>query len=216
MNSNDIEPEQVVHTHWTSRRGSWPRGFDLIPVLTPEYLLPSQWIPVLPPIYSLPLRSDCTKVWNRIYPTRDAPFLGSGRRSLIVLMCEQKSYPVWFSCGRKSNPVLCEHSLRSSNWLIIPFDGLRKSFCFVLFCVFFTASRSSSTVNPDLNTLVAAVTFGKGKCKINVEVVLKLSGILAGNYREAITGKFFERTNVVAQSQFKVWSSKIRLVCWLT
>ena len=82
MNSNDIEPEQVVHTHWTSRRSSWPRGFDLIPVLTPEYLLPSQWIPVLPPIYSLPLRSDCTKVWNRIYPTRDAPFLGSGRRSL--------------------------------------------------------------------------------------------------------------------------------------
>ena len=40
MNSNDIEPEQVVHTHWTSRRSSWPRGFDLIPVLTPEYLLP--------------------------------------------------------------------------------------------------------------------------------------------------------------------------------
>ena len=81
MNSNDIEPEQVVHTHWTSHRSSWPRGFDLIPVLTPEYLLPSQWIPVLPPIYSLPLRSDCTKVWNRIYPTRDAPFLGSGRRN---------------------------------------------------------------------------------------------------------------------------------------
>ena len=68
-------------------------------------------------------------------------------------------------------------------------------FCFVFF---FTASRSSSTVNPDLNTLVAAVTFGKGKRKINVEVVLKLSGILAGNYREGITGKFFERTNVVA------------------
>ena len=82
MNSNDIEPEQVVHTHWTSHRSSWPRGFDLVPVLTPEYLLLSQWIPVLPPIYSLPLRSDCTKVWNRIYPTRDAPFLGSGRRSL--------------------------------------------------------------------------------------------------------------------------------------
>ena len=62
--------------------------------------------------------------------------------------------------------------------------------CFVLF---FTASRSSSTVNPDLNTLVAAVTFGKGKCKINVEFALKLSGILASNYREGISGKFFER-----------------------
>ena len=86
--------------------------------------------------------------------------------------------------------------------MIIPSDGLRKSFCFV--CLFFTASRSSSTVNPDLNTLVAAVTFGKGKCKINVEFVLKLSGLLAGNYREGITGKFFERTNVEAQSQFKV------------
>ena len=100
---------------------------------------------------------------------------------------------------RKSNPVLCEHSLRSSNWLIIPFDGLKRSFCFVLFCVFFfIASRSSSTVNPDLNTLVAAVTFGKGKCKINVAVVLKLSGILASDYREGITGKFFEKTNVEA------------------
>ena len=55
---------------------------------------------------------------------------------IIVLMCEQKSYPVWFSCGRKSNPVLCEHSLRSSNRLISPFDGLRRSFCFVLHCVF--------------------------------------------------------------------------------
>ena len=54
-----------------------------------------------------------------------------------------------------------------------------------MFCVFFfTASRSSSTVNPDLNTLVAAVTFGKGKCKINVEVVLKILESLL-----VITGK---------------------------
>ena len=70
-------------THIEDRAESVDREglVNLIPVLTPEYLLPSQWIPVLPPIYSLPLRSDCTKVWNRIYPTRDAPFLGSGRRS---------------------------------------------------------------------------------------------------------------------------------------
>ena len=31
---------------------------ELIPILTPEYLLPSQRIPVLPPTYSLPLRSE--------------------------------------------------------------------------------------------------------------------------------------------------------------
>ena len=32
---------------------------------------------------------------------------------IMVLMCEQKPHPVWFSCRRKSYPVQCEHNLTS-------------------------------------------------------------------------------------------------------
>ena len=32
------------------------------------------------------------------------------RAKITVLMCEQKSYPVWLSCGRKSHPAWCEQS----------------------------------------------------------------------------------------------------------
>jgi len=42
------------HTHRASCRSGWPRGFgNSIPALTPEYLLPFQWFPVLTPTYSL-------------------------------------------------------------------------------------------------------------------------------------------------------------------
>ena len=34
------------------------------------------------------------------------------RAEITVLMSEQKPYPVWFPCRRKSSPVECEHSLR--------------------------------------------------------------------------------------------------------
>ena len=44
------ELEEVVHILLTLCRSGW--------LLTPEYFLPSQWIPVLAPVYSLPVRSQ--------------------------------------------------------------------------------------------------------------------------------------------------------------
>ena len=46
--------EQIVHTYGTSDRCGWPRGFcELnIPVLSSEYFLPCQLVPVLAPTYS--------------------------------------------------------------------------------------------------------------------------------------------------------------------
>ena len=61
-----------------------------ISVLTPKYLLPSQWIPVLPaPTYSLPLRSlipvhITPKAWHRTYPICTAPISRSARRSFAL------------------------------------------------------------------------------------------------------------------------------------
>ena len=44
------ELEEVVHTLLTLCRSGW--------LLTPEYFLPSQWIPVLASVYSLPVGSQ--------------------------------------------------------------------------------------------------------------------------------------------------------------
>ena len=44
---------------YTSRRSGWLRGLvHLIPVVTSEYLLPSQWVLVLAPTHLLPPRSE--------------------------------------------------------------------------------------------------------------------------------------------------------------
>ena len=61
------------------------------------------------------------------------------RAEISVLICEQKPYPLWFLCWRKSYPVLCKHSLRLSdgrqntpqhleNRPVIP-DGWRHEAC---------------------------------------------------------------------------------------
>ena len=89
VNSNCKEVEQVVHKHPTLCSSVWPRGglVNKISVLTPKYLLPSQWIPVLPaPTYSLPLRSlipvhITPKAWHRTYPICTASISRSARRS---------------------------------------------------------------------------------------------------------------------------------------
>ena len=39
-----------------------------------------------------------------------APLQKSRRKEITLLMCEQKPYPGWFSCRRKSYPVLAERS----------------------------------------------------------------------------------------------------------
>ena len=91
-----------------------------IPVLTAEYLLPSQWIPVLTPTYALPLLSEylftlhssvAQNLREISYVThhfRDrhvaASLRNRNRANITVLMWEQKPNPVSFSCRRKSFP----------------------------------------------------------------------------------------------------------------
>ena len=66
VNSNGTELKQLFHTHRISFRADWPRGFGELN-LSPhsKYFLPlmaptsvSEWIPVLAPIYLLPLGSE--------------------------------------------------------------------------------------------------------------------------------------------------------------
>ena len=46
-------------------------------------------------------------------------------------MCEQKPYPVWFSCRRKTYPVECEHSLKQLLLLREgEYDACEESFYF--------------------------------------------------------------------------------------
>ena len=53
-------------------------------------------------ICDFPFRDRCVAAYLRF----------RNRAEITVLMCEQKPYPVWFPCRRKSYPVECEHSLR--------------------------------------------------------------------------------------------------------
>ena len=134
------------------------RVCELNSSLTPEYLLPSQWIPVLA-IYSLPLgikylftlhqrvARKLSDMWRPCLEIAAAqlPSVTESRRKqlyyvwkyvdtwasrlddqgnpipridinwlivdwLIDWLIEQKPYPVWFSCKRKSYPRQCEHS----------------------------------------------------------------------------------------------------------
>ena len=74
------------------------------------------------------------------------------RAEISVLICEQKPYPLWFLCRRKSNPVLCKHSLRLSdgrqntpqhleNRSVVPNGGVTKHatrivfFFYQIYCV---------------------------------------------------------------------------------
>ena len=78
-----------------------------IPVLTPEYLLSFQWVPLPARTNKRPLPSGylftLPNAWRRTC---------SMCAEITVLMCERKPYHVWFLCWRKSYPVLGERSLR--------------------------------------------------------------------------------------------------------
>ena len=62
------------------------------------------------------------------------------RAEISVLICEQKPYPLWFLCWRKSYSVLCKHNLRQTarrktkypknleNRSVVP-DGWRQQAC---------------------------------------------------------------------------------------
>ena len=96
-----------------------------IPVLTPEYLLPSKWIPVLAPTYSLPSKYLLTlhQSMQRTYPISDAPLLKLALGSFAPLQKSRQKTP--FLCvnrspirngflrRRKGYSVKCEDSLKS-------------------------------------------------------------------------------------------------------
>ena len=52
-------------------------------------------------------RSRCCRVVGS-----KSPYCHRNRAEITVRKREQKPYPVWFSCWRKSCPVECEHSLK--------------------------------------------------------------------------------------------------------
>ena len=104
MNSNGTELEQVIHTHRTSCRSGWPRGFVELNPGSPH----AEYLPVS--IRSSPLLYFFTSATVRI-PVRAKCALGAAslchrnRDEITVLVCEEKPYPVRFSRLRKSHPV---------------------------------------------------------------------------------------------------------------
>ena len=87
-----------MHTHRISCRGGWPRGFDALhcklQVLSLEYLLPSQWVPGLAPIYVFLPRAEQMFTPQQTIVLRDRRGAASLRyrnsAEITVLMCEQK------------------------------------------------------------------------------------------------------------------------------
>ena len=104
MNSNGTELEQVIHTHRTSCRSGWPRGFVELNPGSPH----AEYLPVS--IRSSPLLYLFTSATDRI-PVRAKCALGAAslchrnRAEITVLVCGQKPYPLRFSCLRKSHAV---------------------------------------------------------------------------------------------------------------
>ena len=104
MNSDGTELEQVIHTHRTSCRSGWLRGFVELNPGSPH----AEYLPVS--IRSSPLLYLFTSATDRI-PVRAKCALGAAslchrnRAEVPVLLCEQKPYPIRFSRLRKSHPV---------------------------------------------------------------------------------------------------------------
>ena len=104
----NIELEQFVYTYRTSCAIVDQEGLvKWISVLTPEYLLPSQWISVLAPVHAA-LKCGTEPNWYVTRHFRDRHVAASlryrNRAVITVLICEQKLYPIWFSCRRKNYP----------------------------------------------------------------------------------------------------------------
>ena len=109
------------HTHRTSRRNSWQRGFgELNPSTHSWILLPSQWIVVIALTYSLPPRSEYpftlhqyvaknpSDTWRSTFKIGAASLRNGNRIDITVLMCEQELHPVLFSCLRcQSQNIRC-------------------------------------------------------------------------------------------------------------
>ena len=115
MNSNGTD-WKVVHAHRTSCRSGWPRGFGKLNPSPHSSIFTSVSVDSSP-------RSDLFTSMVQIQvqtapncctePLRYVTLLFRDRRGaaslrykkrakITVVMCEQKPYPVWFSCMRKS------------------------------------------------------------------------------------------------------------------
>ena len=85
-----------------------------IPVLTPKYLLQTQWFLFLIPTYSLPLRIEFLFTIHKVSLLDRRGAASLRHRSCVevtVSVCELKPHPIWFSRRRKSYLVYGEHSL---------------------------------------------------------------------------------------------------------
>ena len=103
----------------------WPRAYTELnptPHLTPKYLFPTQWVSSPSPIYSFPLRPVRVPVhtapWHTNYAIYDASLRHRNRAKIIVHVCKQKPYPIWFlywrmrkSYGVNTYPI-CFSTLR--------------------------------------------------------------------------------------------------------
>lgn len=126
MNSNDPGRRKSFTRieHCASAIG-WEGLVRSIPVLTPEYLSPSQRVPGLASSTSSTVRVgvhtsplyDSKPIWYltlHFQDRRGEAFLRHrNRAATTILVCEQRPYRIWFSWRRQSYPVKCEHSLKA-------------------------------------------------------------------------------------------------------
>ena len=101
-----------LFTHIEYRAGEVNREglVNQFQILTPKYLLPSQWVPVLLPIYSLPQRSDflftlyqgvVRNLFDNVTQFRSGTEIAP--KSLFV--CEQS--PIWYGFRVGAKAIRC-------------------------------------------------------------------------------------------------------------
>ena len=90
MNSNVPERQKLVHTHRTSFRRDWPRGFDALNSSRHSWIFTSVLVRFQSSLllihfrYGLNTRSYYTKEWHRTYPICYSPLSLSVRRSFAT------------------------------------------------------------------------------------------------------------------------------------
>ena len=124
MDSHGSGLEQVVHTHRTLNCTGVVGREGLVhqmPVLTPEYLLPSQWVADVALTYSLPalpskylltmhhqsVAQNLSNMWCYTFEigTAQPPYQKSPQNCRSYAWTEALSGMVLVSCGRMSYPV---------------------------------------------------------------------------------------------------------------
>ena len=73
MNSKGTELEQVLHTHWTSFRCVWPRGFGALKSSPDSWISSSMDSSLIDFLYGPNTCSHCSKVLKRTYPICHTP-----------------------------------------------------------------------------------------------------------------------------------------------